>query len=226
MYLVLVRHGESIWNKENKFTGWTDVELSEKGIEDAKRAGVLLKKSKIEFGIAYTSVLTRAKDTLKYIKEEMGCDIRVKETYKLNERHYGKLQGLNKDKTKEIYGEEQVMKWRRSYDVKPPELTIDDPRFPGNDPKYKDVLKFELPLSESLKDTYNRVVEFYKSEISTFLKLEENVLIVAHGNSLRALVKYLENISDEEIPSLEIPLSVPIVYDLDKNLNIIKKTIL
>ncbi len=226
MYLVLVRHGESVWNLENKFTGWTDVDLSEKGIEEAKRAGKLLKNTGIDFDIAFTSVLIRAQNTLKCIKKELRKDIATEESYKLNERHYGKLQGWNKQETRDIYGDEQVLKWRRSYDIKPPELSIDDPRFPGNDPKYSDVLKYLLPLSESLKDTYKRVIEYYKENIREHLLKGENVLVVAHGNSLRAFIKYLEKISDEEIPNLELKTGVPIIYELDENLNIKSKKIL
>lgn len=223
MYLVLVRHGESVWNKEHKFTGWTDVELSDVGILEAKRAGSILKDLNITFGIAYTSYLKRASDTLKFIKESIG-EVKTRETYKLNERHYGNLQGHTHEEMESKFGKEQVHIWRRSYDTKPPELDITDPRFPGNDPKYKDILKFELPLSESLKDTEKRVVEYFENEISTFLKVEENVLIVASGNSLRALVKYLENIGDEEIMSLNIGTGEIIVYEMDPNLKILKKT--
>lgn len=225
MRLVLVRHGESVWNKENKFTGWTDVELSEKGIEEAHAIGKKLSELNIEFGIAYTSVLKRAEDTLEYILEELAQqNIKTRRSYKLNERHYGALQGLNKDGTRVQYGNEQVAKWRRSYDVRPPELAVTDERFPGNDPKYKDILIYELPLSESLKDTYNRVVDYFENEISTFLRVGEDVLVVAHGNSLRALIKYLENISDEDIPNLEIKTGTAIIYELNDSLEIEKKS--
>ncbi len=225
MYLVLVRHGESVWNKENRFTGWTDVDLSKKGIEEAEKAGKLLKDEEIDFNISYTSLLKRANDTLKYILDELNINPIIKRTYKLNERHYGALQGLNKDETKEKYGEEQVKLWRRSYDVRPPELSLDDLRHPANDIKYQSIPKEELPLSESLKDTYKRVVEYYLDEVKPHLE-KENVLIVAHGNSLRALIKYLENISDEDIVNLEIPTGVPIVFKLDGDLNIVEKRIL
>lgn len=226
MYLVLVRHGESVYNQEDKFTGWMDVELTPKGEYQAEVVGKALKASGIEFGLAYTSVLKRAQKSLDIIKTQLGVPLKTKESYKLNERHYGALQGLNKNQVAERVGKEQVEIWRRSYDVAPPELKVTDPRFPGNDPKYSDILKFELPLSESLKDTYKRVVEYYESEISTYLAIEENVLIVAHGNSLRALVKYLENISDARIPGLEIPFGKAIVYKLDKNLNIVGKKVI
>lgn len=219
MKLVLVRHGQSIWNLEHRFTGWTDVELTENGIEEAKKAGEIIKKLDISFGIAYTSYLKRASDTLKYILEIIG-PVKTRETYKLNERHYGALQGKTHEEMEAQVGAEQVYAWRRGYDVKPPELDITDERFPGNDPKYKDILKFELPLSESLKDTKERVVEYFEDEISTFLRVDENVLIVASGNSLRALVKHLENISDEDIMKLEIKTGEVIVYDLDDELNI------
>lgn len=222
MYLVLVRHGESVWNKENKFTGWTDVKLSLKGVEEARIAGRLLKRENIEFDLCFTSVLKRANDTLKYILEELDSNCEVKSSYKLNERHYGALQGLNKDETKDKYGVEQVKLWRRSYEVRPPELSIDDDRSPAKDIKYSDVPKSELPLTESLKDTYKRVVEYYEDEIKKHLE-KENVLIVAHGNSLRALIKYLEKISDEDIVNLEIPTGVPIIYKLDEYQTIVEK---
>ncbi len=223
MKLVLLRHGQSVWNKENKFTGWTDVELSEKGIEEAKEAGKTLKQNDITFDIAFTSVLKRAVDTLNYALEEMNLNIPIKYSYKLNERHYGALQGLNKDETRKKYGDEQVHIWRRSADVRPPALEINDPRFPGNDEKYKDIPKEELPTTENLLDTIKRVVEYYNEEIKPELKQGKNVIISAHGNSLRALIKHLENISDEEIMNVEIPTGKPYVYELDEDLNITNK---
>ena len=223
MKLVLLRHGRSLWNKENKFTGWTDIDLSKKGIEEAKEAGKLLKQNDFIFDIAFTSVLKRAINTLNYALKEMDQDIPIKYSYKLNERHYGTLQGLNKDETRKKYGEEQVHIWRRSADVRPPALTITDPRFPGNDEKYKDIPKDKLPTTENLLDTIDRVVEYYNEEIKPELLKNKNVIISAHGNSLRALIKYLENISDEEIMNLEIPTGKPYVYELDDNLNILKK---
>jgi len=226
MKLVLLRHGQSIWNKENKFTGWTDVELSEKGIEEAKEAGELLKQNNIKLDIAFTSVLKRANDTLNYVLEEMNLNIPIKYSYKLNERHYGALQGLNKDETRKKYGDEQVHIWRRSAYVSPPKLEIADPRFPGNDEKYKNIPKEQLPTSENLLDTIDRVVEYYNAEIKPELLQNKNVIISAHGNSLRALIKYLENISDEEIMNIEIPTGKPYIYELDDNLNIIKKNYL
>lgn len=222
MYLALVRHGESIWNRENRFTGWTDVELTEKGIEEAYRAGLALKNSNIEFDLAYTSVLMRANKTLECIKEKLGYDLKTVYSYKLNERHYGALQGLNKAETALKYGEEQVHLWRRSYDVKPPLLEKDDKRFPGFDSKYDDIPKEELPLAESLKDTYERVIPYYLDEIKNNLK-DKNIIISAHGNSLRALIKYLENIKDEDIPNLEIPTGEAILYEFNENLSVIDK---
>ena len=221
MKLVLVRHGESIWNKENRFTGWTDVELSDEGILEAKKAGLLLKKKGYTFTCAYSSLLKRANDTLDIMLKQMNLNIPIKYSYKLNERHYGALQGLNKDETREKYGEEQVKLWRRSASVRPPSLTYDDPRFPGNDIKYKDIDKSLLPLTENLLDTMTRVIEYFESDIKKSLK-EGNVLVVAHGNSLRGLIKYLDNLSDEEIINLEIPTGKPICYELDDELKVIK----
>lgn len=221
--LVIVRHGQSLWNLENKFTGWTDVGLSDKGIQEAKDAGKLLKEKRYQFDLAFTSVLKRANDTLYYILDELNeRDIPIKYSYKLNERHYGALQGLNKDETKEKYGEEQVKLWRRSADVRPPELTIDDERYPGNDPKYKDLTKEELPLTENLIDTIKRVTEYWQSDIAPVIKEGKNVIIVAHGNSLRGLIKYLDNLSNDEVIKLEIDTGRPICYELDDNLKPIK----
>ena len=220
--LVLVRHGESIWNLENKFTGWTDVPLSDRGIKEAIKAGKVLKELGFTFDIAYTSFLKRAQDTLTLILKELKLDIPIIKTYKLNERHYGALQGLNKDETRKKYGDEQVRLWRRSAEVRPPALTKDDPRYPGNDPNYKDIPESELPLTENLVDTIKRVVDYYESVIVPDLKLGKKIIIVAHGNSLRGLVKYLDNLSDEEVMNLEIPTGVPLVYELDDNLKPIK----
>ena len=221
--LVLVRHGQSMWNLENRFTGWTDVELSEKGITEAKEAGIVLKEKGFTFDISYTSVLKRANDTLKYILQELGeSDIEIKKSWRLNERHYGALQGLNKDEARRKFGEEQVRLWRRSSDVRPPMLTKDDERYPGNDPKYKDLMENELPLTENLIDTINRVIPYYESDIKKDLLLSKKVIVVAHGNSLRALMKYLDNISDEEIVNLEIETGNPICYELDDDLKPIR----
>ena len=217
--LVIVRHGQSIWNLENKFTGWTDVDLSENGIKEAKEAGKILKSKNYKFDIAYTSLLKRAQDTLKYILEELDeTNIEIKESYKLNERYYGALQGLNKDETRKKYGDEQVKLWRRSMFIKPPALSLDDERYPGNDIKYKDLNKEDLPTTENLQDTINRVIDYWNSDIKKDLLNNKNVIIVAHGNSLRGLIKYLDNVSDEEIMNIELPTGRPICYELDENL--------
>lgn len=221
--LVLVRHGQSMWNLENRFTGWTDVELSENGIKEAKEAGRVLKQKGFLFDIAFTSVLKRAKDTLTYILKEMGEEnIQVKKSWKLNERHYGVLQGLNKDETKKKYGEEQVLLWRRSVDLRPPELDKSDPRYPGNDPKYKELKPEELPKTENLIDTIKRVIDYWNKDIEKELRKGKNVIIVAHGNSLRGLIKYLDNMTDDEIMKLEIQTGNPICYELDDNLKPIR----
>ena len=221
--LVLVRHGQSIWDLENRFTGWTDVELSENGIKEAKEAGIVLKQKGFTFDMAFTSVLKRANDTLNYILEELDLkDIPINYSYKLNERHYGALQGLNKDETRKKYGENQVLLWRRSADVRPPSLTKDDLRYPGNDPKYSNLKESELPLTENLVDTIKRVVEYYNSDIKKELEQSKKVIIVAHGNSLRGLMKYLDNLTDEEVIKLEIETGNPICYELDGNLKPIK----
>ena len=217
--LVLVRHGQSQWNLENRFTGWTDVELSEQGVKEAKEAGKVLKEKGFEFDVAYTSVLKRANDTLNYILEELGeKDIPIKKSWRLNERHYGALQGLNKDETREKYGAEQVLLWRRSTDVKPPELSEDDERYPGNDPKYSELPKEDLPKTENLIDTINRVMVYWNSDIKKDLQEGKRVIIAAHGNSLRGLIKYLDNMTDEEIIKLEIETGNPICYELDDDL--------
>ena len=221
--LVLVRHGQSMWNLENRFTGWTDVELSEQGIKEAKEAGKVLKEKGFNFDVAYTSVLKRANDTLKYILEELGEEnIPVKKSWRLNERHYGALQGLNKDETKEKYGAEQVLLWRRSTDVRPPELSKDDKRYPGNDPKYSDLKENELPTTENLIDTIERVMVYWNSDIVKDLEAGKRVIIAAHGNSLRGLIKYLDNMTDEEIIKLELQTGNPICYELDDNLKPIR----
>lgn len=221
--LVLVRHGQSMWNLENRFTGWTDVELSEQGIKEAKEAGKVLKEKGFNFDVAYTSVLKRANDTLKYILEELGEEnIPVKKSWRLNERHYGALQGLNKDETKEKYGAEQVLLWRRSTDVRPPALSKDDERYPGNDPKYSDLKENELPTTENLIDTIKRVMEYWNSDIKKDLETGKRVIIAAHGNSLRGLIKYLDNMTDEEIIKLELQTGNPICYELDDNLKPIR----
>lgn len=221
--LVLLRHGESTWNKENRFTGWTDVDLSEKGLVEAKSAGEVLHKEGFTFDIAYTSVLKRAIRTLWFTLD--GLDlmwIPVIRHWCLNERHYGALQGLNKAETAQKFGEDQVKIWRRSYDTPPPSLEITDERYPGKDPRYADLSKNELPLTECLKDTVDRFVPYWENTIAPMVKSGKKVLIVAHGNSLRALVKYLDTVSDEDIIGLNIPTGIPLVYELDEDLKPIK----
>lgn len=221
--VVLLRHGESDWNKENRFTGWTDVDLSAKGIEEAHAAGKLLLKDGYSFDLAFTSVLKRAIRTLWITLDEMDLMwIPVINSWRLNERHYGALQGLNKAETAKKFGEEQVAIWRRSYDIQPPALTKEDPRFPGNDPRYASLTKSELPLTECLKDTVARFVPYWKKTIIPVVKSGKKVIIAAHGNSLRALVKYLDHVPDEVIPGLNIPTGIPLVYELDDKLNPIK----
>ena len=214
--LVLLRHGESTWNKENRFTGWTDVDLSETGVGEAHEAGRLLRTDGFAFDVAYTSVLKRAIRTLWIALDEMDqMWLPVVNSWRLNERHYGALQGLNKAETAARFGDEQVKVWRRSYDVPPPALTEDDERFPGRDPRYRGLADADVPRSESLKDTVARFLPFWASDIAPALRDGRRVLVAAHGNSLRALVKYLDGISDEEIVGLNIPTGVPLVYDLD-----------
>ncbi|MFC2149697.1 2,3-diphosphoglycerate-dependent phosphoglycerate mutase [Candidatus Auribacterota bacterium] len=215
--LVLLRHGESEWNKENRFTGWTDVDLSDKGRKEAKNSGVILKEKGFTFDVAYTSVLKRAIRTLDIVLDEMDLMwVPVMKNWRLNERHYGALQGLNKSETAKKYGEEQVHIWRRSYDVPPPALEKDDERFPGNDPRYNDLTPDELPLTECLKDTVERFLPYWHDVIAKDVRSGKKVIIAAHGNSLRALVKHLDKISDEEIPSLNIPTGIPLVYEFNE----------
>lgn len=214
--LVLLRHGESTWNKENRFTGWTDVDLSEAGLEEAHEAGRLLRAESLRFDVAHTSVLKRAIRTLWIALDEldqMWCPVR--NSWRLNERHYGALQGLNKAEMAVQFGEAQVKLWRRSYDVPPPALADDDERFPGRDPRYADLADADVPRAESLKDTVARFLPYWESAIAPDLRAGKRVLVAAHGNSLRALVKYLDEIADEEIVGLNIPTGVPLVYDLD-----------
>ncbi len=219
MKVVLLRHGESVWNMENRFTGWTDVDLSEKGLAEAHRAGQTLKAEGFTFDIAYTSVLKRAIRTLWITLDEMDLMwIPVLNSWRLNERHYGALQGLNKAETAAEFGDEQVLVWRRSYDIPPPALTPDDPRYPGREPRYKDLTAAELPLTECLKDTVERFLPYWHDTIAPTVLSGKKVIIAAHGNSLRALVKYLDNIPDEEIVGLNIPTGVPLVYELDDSL--------
>jgi 2,3-bisphosphoglycerate-dependent phosphoglycerate mutase len=219
MKLVLLRHGESIWNLEDRFTGWTDVDLSRKGISEAKKAGKALKEKGYVFDIAFTSVLKRAIRTLWLVLDEMDLMwIPVHRSWRLNERHYGALQGLNKAKIAAKVGEGQVHIWRRSYDVRPPALDNTDQRFPGNDPKYLGLSQNELPATESLKDTMARFMPYWHEVIAPALKSEKPAIVSAHGNSLRAIVKYLDNISDSEIVKVNIPTGMPLVYELDKEL--------
>lgn len=221
--VVLIRHGESVWNKLNLFTGWTDVDLSEKGIQEALEGGKVLKEEGYTFDIAYTSVLKRAVKTLNIVLDQMDLEwIPVVKNWRLNERHYGALQGLNKAETAEKYGMEQVLEWRRSFDTPPPALEETDDRYPGKDPRYADLSKDELPLTESLKLTIDRFLPYWHETIAPMIKTGKKVVVVAHGNSLRALVKYLDNISEEEIVGLNIPTGVPLVYELDENLKPIK----
>jgi 2,3-bisphosphoglycerate-dependent phosphoglycerate mutase len=217
--LVLLRHGESIWNKENLFTGWTDVGLSEKGLQEAAEGGRQLRKDGFVFDVAFTSVLKRAIKTLWVALEEMDqMYIPIHNTWRLNERHYGALQGLNKAQTAEKYGEAQVKIWRRSYDIQPPALTLDDERYPGKDPRYAGLSAAELPLHECLKDTVARTLPYWHETIAPVVGSGKRVIIAAHGNSLRGLVKYLDNVSEAEIVGLNIPTGIPLVYELDENL--------
>jgi len=216
--VVLLRHGESTWNKENRFTGWTDVPLTEKGIEEAKESGQILKKEGYNFDVVFTNVLKRATKTTDAVLKEMNLtNVPVHESWRLNERHYGALQGLNKAEMAAKFGEKQVLKWRRSYDVRPPALAKDDKRYSGNDPKYKDLDEKDIPLTESLKDTVARVLPYWKKEIIPELKSGKKVFVSASGNSLRALVKIIDNISNEEIVHFNIPTGVPLVYELNEN---------
>ncbi len=221
--LVLVRHGESEWNKLNLFTGWMDVDLSEKGVEEAKAAGKLLKKEGYDFDICYTSYLKRAIHTLNYALDEMDrAWLPVVKSWKLNERHYGALQGLNKSETAAKYGEDQVKIWRRSFDVKPPELSDDDERSATKQAMYRDVDKSLLPKNESLETTIERAVPYFNEVIKKDMEAGKRVIIAAHGNSLRALVKYFDNLSKEEIIDVNIPTGTPLVYEFDDNFNVIK----
>ncbi|MBL8499802.1 MAG: 2,3-diphosphoglycerate-dependent phosphoglycerate mutase [Nitrosomonas sp.] len=221
--IVLLRHGESTWNQENRFTGWTDVDLTPQGIQEAQSAGRLLREHGFAFDIAYTSVLKRAIRTLWIVLDEMDqMWIPIQHTWRLNERHYGALQGLNKAETAAQYGDEQVLIWRRSYDVRPPALTVDDARYAGTDPRYKNLAHNDIPVTECLKDTVARFLPYWNATIAPQVQTGKSVIIAAHGNSLRALVKYLDNISDEDILNCNIPTGVPLVYELDDNLKPIK----
>jgi 2,3-bisphosphoglycerate-dependent phosphoglycerate mutase len=223
--LVLVRHGESTWNMKevNRFTGWTDVDLSDRGIQEAKNGAKLLVENGYTFDVAFTSVLKRAIKTLWIIMEDMDLMwIPVYNSWRLNERHYGALQGLNKKETAELHGDDQVHIWRRSYDIPPPPLDVSDARYPGFDPRYVGLSEAELPRTESLKDTVARMLPYWHSTIAPVVRSGKRVLVAAHGNSLRALVKYLDNVSDKDIPDLNIPTGQPLVYELDENLKPIR----
>lgn len=217
--IVLLRHGESTWNKENRFTGWTDVDLSLKGLKEAHEAGKVLKKEGYTFDLAFTSVLKRATKTLKIVLDEMKLKkLPIKNSWKLNERHYGALQGLNKAEMAKKFGEEQVKIWRRSYAIRPPAMKKSDKRYAGREVKYKGLKSSEIPLTECLKDTVKRVMPYWNKEIVPMIKKGKHILIAAHGNSLRALVKHLDKIPEKDITELNIPTGIPLVYELDKNL--------
>jgi 2,3-bisphosphoglycerate-dependent phosphoglycerate mutase len=221
--IVLIRHGESLWNQENRFTGWTDVDLSENGYIQAKKAGEILKKNGYNFDVAFTSLLKRSIKTLHIILEELDhLWIPERKSWHLNERFYGALQGLNKLETAEKYGADQVYKWRRDPDEEPPAITKEDPRYPGKDLRYQDLREAEIPLTENLSDTIARVLPYWQSQIVPTLLKNEKVIISAHGNSLRALIKYIDHLSNEEVIALEIPTGIPLVYELDDSLNKIR----
>jgi len=222
--LVLIRHGQSTWNQENLFTGWTDVDLTERGVNEGIEAGQRLKEAGFDFRYSYTSFLKRAIKTLNYILEEMDLMwIPVEKTWRLNEKHYGALQGLNKVETVEKYGEEQVVLWRRSYDVRPPAIPLDDPRHPAHDPRYQNLEEDGAqPGTEALIDTVERIVPYWESDIKEKLKTYKEVLVAAHGNSLRGIIKYLKGISDQDIVSLNLPTGVPYVFEFDADFNLLK----
>jgi 2,3-bisphosphoglycerate-dependent phosphoglycerate mutase len=221
--LVLIRHGESVWNLENRFTGWTDVDLTENGIAQAQNAGRILAKHGFNFDVAFTSVLKRAIKTLHIVLEELDhLWIPEEKTWRLNERFYGALQGLNKTETAAKYGEEQVHKWRRDPSEHPPALTTDDERYPGHDARYEHLTSYQLPLTENLSETMDRVLPFWSDTIAPAIKQNKRVIIAAHGNSLRALIKYIDNLTDDQVTDLEIPTGVPWIYELDDDLNQLK----
>jgi len=221
--LVLIRHGESVWNQENRFTGWTDVDLSPEGMEQAKRAGQLLLKHGYNFDEGFTSLLKRSIKTLHILLEELDhLWIPVQKSWRLNERFYGALQGLNKDETTAQYGAEQVQKWRRDPNAFPPAITKEDPRYPGHDIRYKNLTERELPLTENLSVTMDRVLPFWNESIVDSIRKNQKVIVCGHGNSLRALIKYIDNLSDEEVTQLDLPTGIPLVYELDEGLNRIR----
>jgi 2,3-bisphosphoglycerate-dependent phosphoglycerate mutase len=221
--LVLLRHGESVWNKENRFTGWTDVDLSDDGVNQARSAGELLKKNGYNFDIGFTSVLKRSIKTLHIVLEELDhLWIPVQKSWRLNERFYGALQGLNKAETIAKYGAEQVQKWRRDPHELPPAITTDDDRYPGKDLRYKDLTARELPLTENLSETMNRVLPFWNEFIVPAMRKDQKVIVCAHGNSLRALIQYIDHLTDDEVTQLDVPTGVPLIYELDEDLNRIR----
>jgi 2,3-bisphosphoglycerate-dependent phosphoglycerate mutase len=221
--LVLIRHGESTWNKENRFTGWTDVDLSERGVKEAVDAGKLMKKEGFDFRVAYTSYLTRAIRTLDLVLAQLDLLwIPVHKTWRLNEKHYGMLQGLNKSEMTEKYGDAQVLLWRRSYDVPPPPLSEDDPRHPRFDHRYRDLDPADIPATEALKDTVNRIVPYWQDHMVKSLETHREVVVSAHGNSLRGIVKYLKNISNEDIVSLNLPTGIPYIFEFDSQMKPVK----
>ncbi|HWZ14470.1 MAG TPA: 2,3-diphosphoglycerate-dependent phosphoglycerate mutase [Mucilaginibacter sp.] len=221
--LVLLRHGESVWNRENRFTGWTDVDLSEEGFRQAHKAGILLKNRGYSFDIAFTSLLKRSIKTLHIVLEEVDrLWIPVQKSWRLNERFYGTLQGLNKAETIALYGKAQVHKWRRDPHELPPAITMDDDRYPGKDPRYKDLTKRELPLTENLSETMNRVLPYWNEFIVPAIRKNEKVIVCAHGNSLRALIQYIDHLTDEEVTQLDIPTGTPLIYELDEGLERIR----
>ena len=221
--IVLIRHGGSVWNKENRFAGWVDVDLTDKGVEEAHNAGKKLLSNGFVFDLAYTSMLKRANKTLDIVLSEMGLNIPIKKSWRLNERHYGSLQGLNKSEMASKYGEDQVKLWRRGYDTPIPPLTKDSPMYPGNDPLYKDLKEDEIPLSENLKMVVERVIPYWEGEIVPNIKSGKHIIVSASGNSLRALIKYIENLSPDEIVEFTMPTAIPYVYELDDNLKVVKK---
>lgn len=225
--LILLRHGQSEWNLKNLFTGWTDVDLTEQGVAEAKKAGQLLKAEGFEFKIAFTSYLKRAVKTLNYTLDEMDLDwIPVEKDWRLNEKHYGSLQGLNKAETAEKYGDEQVLIWRRSFDVPPAALDKEDERSPFQEARYDEVPDADLPLTESLKDTIERILPYWQSDIRPALEKEGDIIVVAHGNSLRAIVKHLKGISDDAITSLNLPTGIPYLFEFDDSMNLVHDTFL
>jgi 2,3-bisphosphoglycerate-dependent phosphoglycerate mutase len=222
--IVLIRHGESVWNKENRFTGWVDVDLTAKGEQEARQAGQTLKEKGFVFDLAFTSVLKRANKTLDLILSEMGdSGIEIRKSWKLNERHYGALQGLNKFETAIKYGEDQVLKWRRGYDVEIPPLTKDSEMYPGKDPLYSNLTETEIPLTENLKAVVERVTPYWETEIAPAIKAGRQIIVTASGNSLRALVKYLDEMSEADILEFNFPTAIPLVYELDEKLKPVKK---